>query len=148
MSATDRTRDGLATLIKEAGNQNTLAAHLHVSRQAIGSWIQRGYVPLERVADICEKFPNLTREILRPDVYNGDISALEKLIIANGGVGELAKMLGLDPGIVSRWSKGERNITPVYVRRLVKIAERNDVTKGITPHDLRPDIYGAPLANA
>lgn len=148
MLATDRTRGGLATLIEEAGNQNALATALDVSRQAIGSWMQRGYIPLERVPDICEKFPNLTREILRPDVYNGDISALEKLIIANGGVGELARMLGIDPGIVSRWSKGERNITPVYVRRLVKIGERNDATKGITPHDLRPDIYGAPLANA
>ncbi len=142
-SSTARTRDGLARLIKKAGGQAELAIVLNVSRQAVHDWIVRGLIPLSRVEEICELFPKtFAPKDLRPDIFNGDISALEKIILTVGSVSGLAALLDVEPSLVSKWTHGQRKITPHYVRRLCAIAKNQNMREDIQPHHLRPDIYG------
>jgi len=136
------TRNGLARLIKDAGGQTELAISLSVSRQAVHEWVARGLVPLPRIENICKVFPNFTPKDLRPDVFNGDISALEKIILAVGGETELAALLGVSQPLISYWTNDKVKITPQYVRRLCAIAKTQNMEGEIRPHDLRPDIYG------
>lgn len=45
---------GILRAVQAAGSQRKLAADLKVSQQAVGQWVTRGYVPLDRALQIKE----------------------------------------------------------------------------------------------
>ncbi|WP_198116905.1 Cro/CI family transcriptional regulator [Massilia rhizosphaerae] len=47
---------GIALAVKKAGTQEKLAKNLGVSQQAISQWIEQGWVPLRRAAQIEQCF--------------------------------------------------------------------------------------------
>ena len=47
---------GILRAVQAAGSQRKLAADLKVSQQAVGQWVTRGYVPLDRALQIKELF--------------------------------------------------------------------------------------------
>lgn len=64
-------------------------------------------------------------------------AALEAAIAAVGGKpGELARLLGVDPQVVTNWRK--RGVPPGRV-----IAVEQAVRGAVTRYELRPEIYGA-----
>ena len=65
--------------------------------------------------------------------------SVEPLIREFGGVRCLARWLGLEPAIVSRWRK--TGIT-------IAFADRVAISRGLHPVDLWPDWYGLPVIMA
>ena len=59
-----------------------------------------------------------------------DRKPLERAIAASGGVGPLAKRLGIKPQAVSQWDE----VPPLRVLAVEKIS-------GVPRHELRPDLY-------
>lgn len=62
------TRDALTRAAGAFGGFAELAKRLHVTRQAVSAWRQRGCVPAERVIEI-ERLTGVSRYDLRPDIY-------------------------------------------------------------------------------
>ncbi|EPE4838973.1 YdaS family helix-turn-helix protein [Yersinia enterocolitica] len=64
--------------------------------------------------------------------------ALQRAIAAVGGTKEFAKQLGITQQSISRWKNKYKGIVPSS--RVIQIF---NIT-GVTPHDLRPDLYPNP----
>ena len=75
-----------------------------------------------------------------PDIFNGDIPALERTILKHDGVSSLAEKLGVSPGLVSLWMRDKRKISPECCRRIYELM-KEDGHPTVTPHELRPDLY-------
>lgn len=67
--------------------------------------------------------------------------AVERAIKAAGTASALAKALKISEQAVSQWRRGER---PVPANRVLDV-ER---ITGVSRHELRPDVFGAPEAAA
>lgn len=141
MPKTKKTEAALKVCITTAGGPKQLADLLGVSRQAIHKWINKGYVPIERLHEIEEKLgKKFTPKFLRPDIFNGDMPAIEKAILKFNGADKFAEAISVTPGVVSHWLNNRRKVAPHLVRRIVEVMKEGDV-ETITPHELRPDIF-------
>ncbi|EMP7085686.1 TPA: helix-turn-helix domain-containing protein [Klebsiella pneumoniae] len=66
------------------------------------------------------------------------MNGLTKAIQIVGTATKLASMLGIKPMSVSRWKNRYRGVVPA--ERVLQIYN----TTGVTPHELRPDLYPNP----
>ncbi|HDV8498262.1 TPA: helix-turn-helix domain-containing protein [Enterobacter bugandensis] len=66
------------------------------------------------------------------------MNGLTKAIQTVGTATKLASMLGIKPMSISRWKNRYRGVVPA--ERVLQIYN----TTGVTPHELRPDLYPNP----
>ncbi|UMB78842.1 helix-turn-helix domain-containing protein [Dickeya fangzhongdai] len=66
------------------------------------------------------------------------MKALDKAICNMGSATKLAETLGVSPMAISHWKKRHRGIIPS--NHVLQIYQAT----GVTPHELRPDLYPNP----
>ncbi|AVR03736.1 helix-turn-helix domain-containing protein [Pluralibacter gergoviae] len=66
------------------------------------------------------------------------MNALEKAILAAGGASRLAKKISLSPMAISHWKKRHKGLIPSS--HVLPVFQAT----GVTPHELRPDLYPNP----
>ncbi|MBE4916276.1 helix-turn-helix domain-containing protein [Enterobacter cloacae complex sp. P6RS] len=66
------------------------------------------------------------------------MNGLTKAIQIVGTATKLANMLGIKPMSISRWKNRYKGVVPA--ERVLQIYN----TTGVTPHELRPDLYPNP----
>jgi DNA-binding transcriptional regulator YdaS (Cro superfamily) len=63
------------------------------------------------------------------------MNAITEAVEAIGGQVALAKMLGVNPSLISQWVTGRLKVAARHVLAI-------EAASGISRHDLRPDVFG------
>jgi len=70
------------------------------------------------------------------------MNAIAKAVEACGGQVPLAKILEVNPSLISQWVTGRLDVAARHVLRI-------EAATGVSRHDLRPDVFGpAPAKKA
>lgn len=133
---TVKTQAGLDMAITLAGSQAKLARLLNKPRQTVNEWVRLGWIPHQHLDEIVSALPKLSKAELRPDIFEDDMPAIERIVFIAGGISVLSDKLGIKYATVRAWAYGEARVPPRFVKRLCKIS--GNVVK---PHQLRPDVF-------
>lgn len=67
-NALDKQRENIKALIIKAGSQKAIGTQLGISQAAVSKWLVRGYVPLDRAAELEALYGVKREHLINPRV--------------------------------------------------------------------------------